>query len=541
MSYVGSGGNWFPIQLGQLGLYTDMPSSQIPPNALIKSQNINYVPGFLQKAPGAIRYNTSVLPNGVVAVMDYWINTVTQRLLAATSDGKLWKDNGDRTFMALTPLATGLGTLNNRSQFVIAGNESAGNNKKVFFFSNGISQLKVLSGDGTSFSNVSLPASDWATANSTTNVSSNYPKFGLLHRGRLWAFAKSIAYGSSTTNHEDFQTSNAILVNNVGPGDGGDILGAFVYKGTMLIFKEGDVIYRLIDTDTSSSNWYFTKFGEGLGISSLHGACQLLDDLILGNSSGSLTSLKATQAYGSFTQGDVLKMSKVNQFYRQNLTVAGIPFQQAMYYPDKGIGFFTGKSGYYTYNDSLIQMDVSEPQNPRFGLWNHYQADCLGLRRDINNTQRLIYGARDGYVYLADRETWAVNGNAYTAKFRLPYIDMRQMSPAMATTQKAFEYLSCTFTPSGNFNLNVDVWIDGKLSETVAFKQVVDTNYLNAFILNTSYLGTYEEQTIVVPIRGMGRRISLECYNSNAYETFKVSQLAIGFRPLAEDAQSRLS
>lgn len=540
MSYAQSGGNWASITLGQQGLLTDMPSSEIPPTALIRSTNIDYGPGFLQKAPGAIRYNASALTAGVVGIQDYWVDINRQRLLAATSDGKLWKDFGDRTFNGTAPIVTGLGNLTNACSFVIAGNESAGNQKKVFFFTGGISQVQVIPGDTNTAAAIALPAADWPNPTASSNPQSNFPRFGLNHRGRLWVFAKSVAYASSTTNHEDFQTPSAYLVNNVGPGEGGDIIGGFIYKGTMLVFKQGDLIYQLVDTDVSSANWYFKRFGEGLGIAGVHGACQVLDDLILGNAAGSLTSLKATLNYGNFTQGDLLKEMRIAQYYRQRTTPAGIPFMHSLYYPDKGRASFTARSAYNTYNDTLIQLDVSNPQQPRYGLWNHYQADCLALRRDINNVTRPIYGTKDGYVYLADRETRAVNGAAYLAEFRTPYLDFRHLDPSLSVKQKAYEYVAVTFTPDGNHSLSIDVWIDGRLSQTVTAAMTLDTNYLGSFKLGSSILGSEDEQTIPVPISGTGRRISLRCYNANALESFKVSQLAIGFRVLAEE-NSRIS
>lgn len=529
-------GNWANIPLGTMGLMSDLPSSEIPTTALIKSTNIDYGPGYVQKAPGAVPYNTTAFSAGVVGIQDYWLDVITQRLLAATSDGKIYKDYGDRTFRNSTPIMSGLGKLNGRCQFIIGGNESSGNPKKIFFFSDGISQVQVISGDNNTGLPIALPASDWANPTASTNQTSNFPKFGLLSRGRLWVFAKSVAYASSTTNHEDFQTSNAILVNSVGPGDGGDIIGAFVYKGLMLVFKQGDVVYQLIDTDASSSNWYFKKFAEGFSIANFHASTQVLDDLIAGNSTGTLTSYRATLNYGNFTQGDLFKQARVSQFYKQYATPPGILFQQSCFYPERGRAFFSARSGYKTFNDSLILFDVSDSQNPRFGLWTHWQADCIALRRDVNNVLRPIYGGTDGNVYLADRETRAVNGTAYTAEFQTPYLDMRHLNPTYALQNKAFEFLTVTFTPAGNHNLSVDVWIDEKFVETVNVAMTVDTNTLGTFKLGSSRLGGVGEQTIQVPIKGRGRRISLRCYNGNAYQNFKVSQLAIGFRVLGEDA-----
>lgn len=520
---------------------TDLGGSELPITALIKATNVNFTNGWIEKAPGAIRYNVSGgFTAGVVACQDYWPTILSQRMIVATSDGKIWKDYGDRGFNNMVPIATGIasGKLDNTCQIVIAGNEAANNVKKVFIFSNGKAQIQVISGDSQTVGAIGSPATDWPNPSISSNPQSIFPKFGIVHRNRLWCFMKSQYYASSATNHEDFQTSNAILTGSMGPGQGGDILGGIVYKSRLYVIKEGDLIYQLNDTDASSTNWYFTLFAQGLGVSSIHALVQVIDDLIIGNNTGALTSYTATQAYGDVKQGDIFKNARVSKYFREYTSKTGIPFMHAIYYSEKGLALFSTRSTFTTFNDTIIQLDVSNPQTPKFGLWNHYQADCLSLRRDSENIMRPMYGAKDGYVYLASRETRAVNGAAYTAEFKIPYFDMRHLDPTMSAKDKQFDFLSCTFTPDGNHSLNVDVYIDGRFNETVSITQTIDTNYLGAFKLGTSILGVEEEQTVIVPLHGMGKRISLRCYNGNALESFKVSQLSIGFKVNGENSVS---
>ncbi len=530
------------IPIGSKSLLSDMAPSAIPSDNLTKVINCDYGLGYIQKAPGAITYNRNALSAGVVALLDYFPNTYKQRLFAATSDGKIYRDTGDRGFGLNTAIATGLGALTSTSQFVVGGNETAGRDKKIFFFSGGLNQLKVCSADNSTFASISQPAADWPNPTASSNPQSNFPNFGLIHRGCLWVFAKSVAYKSNSADHEDFVTSNAILINNVGPGEGGDIIGAYVYKQKLIVWKQGDLVYILNDTDNSSSNWYFSKFGEGLGISSWHAACQVLDDLLVGTSSGKITSFAATQAYGSFTQADILKQARVSKFFAENTTILGNQFQQSIYYPDKGLALFTGRTKGRQNNDCLISLDVSQPDNPRYGLLTHVAPDCLALRRDTNNILRPIYGASDGFVYFMDREDRAVgpmgSGSAYTGEFRTADLDMRHLDPSLAHKNKLWEWLWVTFQEEGNYTLSVDVWIDGRFRETLSFAQTVDTNYAGAFVLGStgSVTGGLDEKTIGVKLHGMGRRITLRCYNSGNNQNFKVSMLSIGFKLSGEQA-----
>lgn len=545
---MGYDGNIAQIPLTK-GLVSDMAPSAIPFDYITKGVNIDHGLGYIQKAPGAITYNRVAFPNsaGVVALIDYWPTTLSQRLFVATSDGKIYRDTGDRyfgaTLAATTPvaIATGLGNLTPDCQFVIGGNETAGAAKKVFFFSGGRNQLKVCSGDNATFASISSPASDWPNPTASSNPQSNFPRFGLIHRGRLWCFMKSQAYASTTASHEDF-TSAGTLLNNIGPGEGGDLVGACVYKGKLIVWKEGDLSYILNDDDTTATNWYFSKFGEGLGISSWHAAAQVMDDLFIGSTTNKVFSMKATLNFGSFTQGDLFKQSRVARFFAENTTQIGNNLQHGIYYPDKGWAMFTGRTKGQPHNDCLICIDLSQADQPKYGLWTHVAPDCLALRRDNYGTLRPIYGASDGFVYLMDREDRAVgpmgSGSAYTGEFRTADMDMRHLDPSLAHKNKNWEWLWVTFQEEGSQSLSVDVWIDGRFRETINISQTVDTNYAGAFTLGSSgsVTGGMDEKTAGKQLHGMGRRISFRCYNAGNNQNFKVSMLSVGFKPSGTQA-----
>lgn len=512
------------IPLGLQGLISDMTPGQIPPTALIKCTNMSFGPGYLEKASGSMKYNTTPLSSGIVGLFDYWPNTATQRMFAATKDGSLYRDIGDRLFSGGVAIKSGLHILDNRCMFVEGGQETTGRTKKLFFFS-ASNQVQVLADDNHTFADISKPASDW--------TSSKYPRIGLIHRNRHFAFAGQNFYASTTSDHEDFQSSN-ILVGTIGPGEGGDIQAAYVYKGKMLVFKEGDFVYVLDDSDSDSSNWFFYKFGNGFGVASTHAALEVLDDLLVGNNHGTVTSYKAVQSFGDLAAADLFSLNKLLQFIRTNTTPSGSFYFHSLYYPEKKVAYFTARTKFRTENDAIVVMDVSDSQGARFSFWTKDLPDCLALRRDIYKIQRPMYGDTNGYVYLMDSENRDVGGIAYTGEFKTPHLDFRHLDPALTDKNKLYDWLGVTFAPEGNHNMSVDVFIDGKFSETIDFLQTVDTNYMGSFVLGTSKLGQEEEQTYWKPLHGSGRRISFRCYNGNADQNFRACLLTVGFRPSGE-------
>jgi hypothetical protein len=516
------------IPLGQLGLLTDVPPGEVPRGALIRATNISYETGLVTKASGSLRYNTQVLPAGIVALFDWWPNSISQRLIAACTDGKIYRDIGDRLFSGAVAITTGLGAITPKSLFVEGGRETGLRSKKLFFYT-GLNQLKVLDDDESEFANVALPAADWVTP--------NFPTFGFVHRNRLWSFMNQRAYASDTANHENNTSNN--LTMSIFPGEGGNLIGGHVFKGRAFVYKEGGFVYYLDDESTDSDDWNWRKLSSNFGLASSHAVIEVANDMLGVNESGSPISYNAVNALGDIESADVLRLLQIEEYFRNSVSLNGIDVLHSVYYEAKKQAFFTYRSGYRANNNLLLHLDFNK-ERPRAALWSKDAADCLTLRKDLNRIQRPIYGSADGYVYLMDREDRLVGGSAYSGEFKIGHTDFRFLDERLAHKNKLFDYLAVEFLPQGMWNLEVDVYIDGSFSETINFPMDVRDDGLGSFTLGGASegdaLGRTETQTIQKPLHGSGRRISFVCRNSAANQNFALASLTVGFRPSAEQA-----
>lgn len=522
MAYAGQR---YPIPLGQVGLYTDVPPGEVPRGALIKANDVSFETGAVTKAPGSLRYNTQVLPAGIVALCDWWPSVETQRLIALCDNGSIYRDIGDRVFSDAVAITTGLMDCSPRSVFVEGGAETALREKKLFLYT-GTNQVQVLSGDGVTFAEIDEPANDWTTP--------NFPTFGFIHRNRHWAFMKSRAYASPTGDHEDF-TASDLITQAIFPGEGGDLVGGWVFKGRPFVFKEGGFVYFLDDSDADSDNWVWRKYGNNFGLASPHAVLETTNDMLALSESGALVSYSAVNTYGGVDSADLFKIMQISEFIRNNTSLSGIAHTHAIYYEDKKQVFITGRTSYQTNNDLLIHIDLNR-QTPRPALWKKDAADCLALRKDIFKVKRPIYGAADGYVYLMDREDRLVGTSAFNGEFKTGHYDFRDLDPGLAEKNKLFDHLSVEFVPQGDWDLSVDVYIDGKFSETINFAMTVMDDGLDSFTLDTDALGREEAQTITKPLHGSGRRISFHARQAGANQNFQVTLFTVGFRLSAEQA-----
>jgi hypothetical protein len=526
MGYTGTS---IPIPLGELGLQTDSPMTSLPPNALLKANNVSLYSGRIEKTRGTIKYNTVALPSPeIVAVNDYFPTTADQRLIAVTSDGKIWRDTGDGTFSSNTPIEDLATAVSTDTHIVSGGQEESGANKKLFILT-GAAQIQVIDGDAAVTADISGPSADWASA--------NFPTFGLIYQGRLFVMNSAAdphrIYGSSLADHEDFATGSPPTF-SIFPGEGDGILCAAVYRGLMFIFKKPFGVYILDGRNPDPVNWTTQKYSDSFGVDSPHSVLQVLTDLIAANSFGSYTSLQASDQFGDFEAGDILANHLVEDYIRSIFNSDGIPFSQCVYYPEKKVAYFTGQASSTDTRNQMVVMDVARNQL-RFTVDTKERPNCIALRKDSQNIQRPMYGDKEGFVWLMDKPTYNRDSQPYIGEFQTAYTDFSFASSELGGKNKLFDFLEMNYVATGNNPFYVDVYVDGSLRQTLVFQQ----NYgavLDSFILDVDTLagdpaGSSNRKRL---LSCAGKRISFRVYNNSFNEAFKVERMIVSFRVSAE-------
>lgn len=196
MSYKGA---QVPIPLGQLGLLTDDTASALPVNSLAVAYNVAFKGGRISKMFGSTKINSVALTDAVIALFDYWPDATTQRTIAATADGNIYRDTGDGTFSSGVFIAS-LGAMSSAgTKMLTGGAESGGRNKKLFIVSDA-NQVQIIDGDAGSTRDIMFPALDWETG--------NYPSFAVQYQNKMVMMGGAAdphrLYFSTTSDHENF-------------------------------------------------------------------------------------------------------------------------------------------------------------------------------------------------------------------------------------------------------------------------------------------------------------------------------------------------
>src|SRR5262245_57245349 len=144
------------IPLGTDGMIGSPAHPLVSPTRLIDCDNIEYGTGVLRKEGGASKYNSTAITGapGVLGGHDWMPSSGTQRMVVFTDTGDILKDDGSGAFA--TTLDSGHTNPDDVPIFVEGGKEAAANNRKLFIIT-GKNPVQILSADGVTTSDISMP------------------------------------------------------------------------------------------------------------------------------------------------------------------------------------------------------------------------------------------------------------------------------------------------------------------------------------------------------------------------------------------------
>lgn len=521
--------------MGTMGQYTDAPHSRIPPTAVVRADNATFYNDCVEKDFGSMRWNQSaILPFGVVQGYDFWPDEHTQRVVTVLSDGSVYRFRNPASFDLVSALGTAPVKLKTTRYVTLAqaGAEDVNRQRKLFIFT-GTDPVQVITGDGMTRANISRGASDW--------TGSSHPFKGISFRNFLFAFGNRNnphgIYASSGGDHEDFTTTP--LNFQVFPGEGEFLIDGFVFRNRLYVTKYPTGVYYLVDTDTDRTNWYFAKLSEDFGSGSPHSAINIPDDVLIQNNFGSVTSMKAALIFGDVTTSDLFHQVGIKNFSDGEVIKETANYVQALYYADRKRALFSWRNPGSSTPNRICNFDFKkENQPPRVSWSTKDQPNCLFTIKDSTKVPRACYGAF-GYIYQLDSlNRWVGDTlgltlqQSYAMDVRTPNMDLSSpQNPTDGTENKIFDFLEIEYLPSGKWDLLVDIFIDGKFSQTVAFDMSSGRSELDSFVLDHSTTAAECPLSTRKPIKGTGKKIQLRFYNSNAGENVQLVKASIYYKP----------
>lgn len=444
----------------------------LPIPFLIEAENIDYVfPRGVRKIGGTTRVNSSDIVSSsttITGLHDYWrqgtSGSATRRKVCHAGT-QMFADTDDNVFASLT---TGLelGAIPHYStfdDFLIVGSSSTTDVPRSW--------------DQTTFQNL---------AGSPPRFS-----FSASHKNRHWAAgvytAPSTLYYSASVDPEDWTGagSGSIVID---PNDGDMITGIASYKNELLVFKgpyRGS-IHRI--TGSTPSDFAREIFIRGLGATWQNTIITYGDDLLWQWSTGTIHSLKATNAFGDYNQAFLT--FPIDNWLRENVNKSRLKFACAVNDPVNSRVLFGLSRNAVQYNDFMLSYDYrfKDPPFDR-GRWSYrtaYPASSLGFFVDNSAGERRVYvGGTNGRIRRIDGATKNIDGStAYTAQVTTP-----TCTYGTPWQMKTMDGIGVGMTPQGDWTTTVGWSRDGMAQQTTTVSMQGGDVLGSSFIMGSSVLG----------------------------------------------------
>jgi hypothetical protein len=412
-------------------------------------------------------YRIDTTTPSVVALFDWWPDSSTQRIITASMDGSLYKDDGAGNLDA-TVLKSGLSTTA-RGRFTQAGKEAAAVNRKLFYF-NGTNIVQRLSGNGATTADLATPPADWSGTNQPVN--------GLVHNFRLVGFGNvndpHRIYFSDPDDHENF-TSAAAFSMRVSSHIGDRLWGGASFNGVLFLWKHPRGIFYLDDSDIDATNWETRVKSEGLGCAPTpYAVLPLDDDIMFLAANGSFHLLSAVDTLGGTRASDLSYALGLSDWLRNNVNLSRLSQVTSVWYPHKKVALWGVPSRTQvgdtvilsTTNDMILKFDwggVQHGEPVKFSYTPSLTPDALAIRRSTSDgVERPIMGS-SAFVFTLDDSTRSRNGAGYASTIQTPHTDLAYLSQQgdLRRKRKMFEHLEFIMEPVTAGTLSAQVYVDG--------------------------------------------------------------------------------
>jgi hypothetical protein len=465
-----------------------------------------FVPGDLITVGTEMQRVKAVLSATQLTTQTVWQTTQTgatylrragPRVITASLLGTIYKDlpqaSGNTGKLNGVQLISGLTTTRRRGRFVVAGKESSGNPRKLFYF-NGVNAPSVLAGDGATMAPIAGPAADW--------TGSHQPVNGIVHNDRLAAFGNYSdphrLYFSDPANHETF-TGTSVTQLRIASQIGERLWGAAHYQGVLFLWKYPRGIFYIDDSALDLVQWSYRIRAEALGCApSPHAVVPLDDDVLFMAPDGHVHLLSAVNTLGGLRDSDLTRVLGLHEWMKAHIAVPALDQLASAYNPYTKIAYFGVRSRDATSddfeNDLLLRfdfgggrggMDIGPGRDPvRFSYSRVWVPNALTIkRRSFTDVPALLIGetataqfvdpARYGTRIERDIPSQTDVLIGFPLILETPELDLGDVNPAYRHRRKTFVGLEAVLVGEDLAlqTLTVAVSVDGEARGTLTFQQ----------------------------------------------------------------------
>lgn len=577
--------------VGYSGYNANQNVSTLQPDELIQSDNTSYALGTLQKEGGSQPYTPNPLTGAPIVVggHDWFPNLdTTQRSIIICSDKRVLKDSGGGTYS--TTLATLTSIPNSTPVFVEGGRESGALNRKLFMYT-GSNQVQTLSGDGATCANIANPPTDWIATpplggcihlNRHIGFGGSNPHYiyGSDNSDHEDFGAPQTFLGASTTGSKvltgappallkvgdnitgvglpdgtivniidrvanNVTVSNAATATNTGvtftytnpnvfnlpvyPGVGEKIVAVLSFKGKLIVGKYPRGIYFVDMSAADRTQWFTVQLSIEVGFAGPLSWCPVDDDILFMDAQGNIHMLSSVLEFGDYGLRSVSDIAWMRNYVLNNANMGQLTNSQCIFYLAKREAHFALTPTGNSINSLRLVVDFNRIDRIRFRYATKDKLASLWLARDSNGIPRITGGDNAGRVWTLDQDNKSINGIGYNSVFQTAHLDFSHIDPSLGAKRKNFKFLEIVGEPEGNWSIGIDVYIDGKYSQTLLYNLGAAQVGLGNFTLGSSPLAGSAVLAGRKRMVGGGKRVSLVGNLSGPAQDYSLSKFIFYF------------
>ncbi len=503
-----------PMNVG--GLVNSPNIDKIPPEAMISVNNINiHEDGRGQRGGSDIFSAASTRNSQLMGGIDFTLISGTQHIVTTTTEGEVWKDK-DTQLNSGNLLKTGAFTT-----FSIV-------NDKLYICDGGTTP-QTWDGSAGSTSDLAAVPNDW--------TGSNFPTQIIIHGAgssiRGWALGcpstPHTLYVTPETAGGDLDfTQGTIETFHRETGDGYGLVGGVEFGDRVIVFSKNQA-YAVDDTDLDIANWQLREAQWKGGVAHSRLIVKTPNDVVCMMDDGTIYSVTAVQSYGDYKEASITKPSWIDRWIRANADLSKINQFHGVYDPELRRIYINIVLAGNTIVDTALVYNID--RGPVEGWTIHsnvnfnsgYSASCsfVARRNPASHHSMYIYtGDYSGNVWELEESSLNDDSNAITSTYKTSRLTFNN-----PRVEKKYKRGWLIMTAQGDYNLEVRWWIDG-VEQTQRSVSMAGDLLTLPFTLPSNLAG---DDLIAVPFElgAVGTRIQLEVFNSNANETFFVSEILI--------------
>lgn len=503
------------------GLVMTLNHDSLPPSAMVEgTRNINFVENGRESRGGSSKVNDVALAGApsVLGEIDFTLRDGSKFLIMYSSDGKVWK-NYTEVLGTLTPGVY--------PDFTIYNNK--------LYICNGVDIPRTWNGTDATLTTMTQIPSTWS--------GSNQPAFMVIQRKKN--FRRLTAGGAPDNPHilfiADIDSANdpdfsdeCVTTKIAETNDGFGLVGGVAYGENTFYFGKR-ISFKLDDSNSDVALWGFNQAPWEGGAAHQRLIVRTPNDIVCGTEEGEIYSFFAVQESNDLKSASLARPAFIDEWLRRSSNLGQIKKFHSVYDPLKrALRFFIVRAG-QTEADTCLLFFIDRKPEEAWMLHDNLNftsgmsaASSALVQEEATGKFKIYTGGQDGFIRELETASTNDDSNAYHAGF---------MTPAKLIedprSHKNLKRGIVSMRALGNFNLEVDNWVDETKLSSQSISMLGKGVPLDTFLLDTdSLVDGHEVIEVLFGIGKNGKRIQTEFYNETVNERFFMSHYQYDYKTL---------